>query len=586
MTLILVIMKKFFKFACLSTIVLAGVVSLNSCSSNDEVDVNPTFDGNSVKTQFAISIPGALKTRMTAGDAQETEAFSGMTDIHLYAYPDASVTAGTEALTSAPISLAAIEPTGLSEHGNNNQFNAKVYNDVSIPVGTKTFLFYGKKTSTTDGKLTATWAAAGGTAASTRFAQVPISENTVSTVGSADQASTVLGALNAVASKINEQLEAATTADEAIVSTLTVLQTSFESNKAGSATSVKAMLTDLSATLGILTNDRITAIKTVVDAQITALASTTFPRNIYLPDGAVGVKCTSHNFAFSAENNSGLGTPELNTYVKPAELYYYVNTPIHVSNSSHQTEYASQTAWTDVLALYTNGTSVASSTRGIVLDNNIQYAVAQLQSDVQIVFTGGASKLKANDGTPATTTVDVNNNSFTVTGLLIGNQGDVDWKFQRNTAGTNTVYDPVQTVAGTKATTTASAANYTLLLETKGVPDPSSAIAASTNDEEVRVAVELENDGDDFFGFDDQLIPKGTRFYLVGSLKLSDLASPERTKVFEQDYKTIANFKIGNLSLTKAYNTIPDLRTPQMELGLAVDLHWTAGLTFTPNLGI
>ncbi len=102
----------------------------------------------------------------------------------------------------------------------------------------------------------------------------------------------------------------------------------------------------------------------------------------------------------------------------------------------------------------------------------------------------------------------------------------------------------------------------------------------------MRVAVELENDGADFFGFNDQLIPSGTRFYLVGSLKLSDIAAPSRTKVFEQDYKTIANFKIGNLSLTKAYNTIPDLRTPQMELGLAVDLHWTAGLTFTPNLGI
>ena len=58
-------------------------------------------------------------------------------------------------------------------------------------------------------------------------------------------------------------------------------------------------------------------------------------------------------------------------------------------------------------------------------------------------------------------------------------------------------------------------------------------------------------------------------------------------QVFKQDYKTIANFSISQNTgdehkkgLGAAYNTIPDLRTPQLELGLSVDLHWEEGITF------
>lgn len=73
------------------------------------------------------------------------------------------------------------------------------------------------------------------------------------------------------------------------------------------------------------------------------------------------------------------------------------------------------------------------------------------------------------------------------------------------------------------------------------------------------------------------------------------------TQVFKQDYKTIANFTIpagypsddtnfdatnGNtIGLGKAYNTIPDLRAPEMELGLSVDLEWVSGIQFDIDLG-
>ena len=36
--------------------------------------------------------------------------------------------------------------------------------------------------------------------------------------------------------------------------------------------------------------------------------------------------------------------------------------------------------------------------------------------------------------------------------------------------------------------------------------------------------------------------------------------------------------------LAAAYNTIPDLRTPQLELGLSVDLTWQPGVQFDLDL--
>ena len=46
-------------------------------------------------------------------------------------------------------------------------------------------------------------------------------------------------------------------------------------------------------------------------------------------------------------------------------------------------------------------------------------------------------------------------------------------------------------------------------------------------------------------------------------------------KVFKQDFTTIAKLNLKDLK--KAYNTIPDLRTPQLEIGFAVDLTWQDG---------
>ena len=80
-------------------------------------------------------------------------------------------------------------------------------------------------------------------------------------------------------------------------------------------------------------------------------------------------------------------------------------------------------------------------------------------------------------------------------------------------------------------------------------------------------------------GANGQLIPAGGKFYLVATLSAKDATEGTVGKrVFRQDVKTIAKLNIG--SLANAYNEIPDLRTPKLELGMSVDLTWQAGHTY------
>ena len=292
-----------------------------------------------------------------------------------------------------------------------------------------------------------------------------------------------------------------------------------------------------------------------------------------MPDGAIGLSCTTNVFSFASVTVGGNPQPELNTYVKPASLFYTVNTPIHTSTAAQLANYASQSTWAGVVGLYNNDTEVKSSTRGVVLDRPIQYGVGRLKSQVVLANT----TLNANDANGGNLEVTVPGAGYPVTGILIGNQMDVQWNFEPTTAGTQyTIYDPVQTGGAVKAWTTASAANYTLALQTK-------------KDEVIRVVVELVNDGDDFYGEANQLIPTGSKFYLAAQIDPTatsgvtgnDAANDDaKNRVFCQDVETVINFTVGTNSLKHAYNTIPDLRSPKMELGLSVDLTWNPGLTF------
>jgi hypothetical protein len=117
---------------------------------------------------------------------------------------------------------------------------------------------------------------------------------------------------------------------------------------------------------------------------------------------------------------------------------------------------------------------------------------------------------------------------------------------------------------------TYSKINHTLALETKA-------------NEKKRICLEFVNTGKDFFGVGHKLIPAGSKFYLITELEpgKKEVENPNsKNQVFLQDYITTAKLTIGEESLQKAYNVVPDLRSPKLELGLSVDLKWQQGITF------
>lgn len=95
------------------------------------------------------------------------------------------------------------------------------------------------------------------------------------------------------------------------------------------------------------------------------------------------------------------------------------------------------------------------------------------------------------------------------------------------------------------------------------------------------------NSDTEFCGHNEQIIPIGGKFYLVGTLNANadkGVTSPDNlNEVFISDYLTKANVKIT--SLENAYNVIPDLRSTNLQLGLSVDLKWEDGIIFDVEVG-
>lgn len=143
----LLIMKKNLVYAMMSAIALTSAVSFTGCASDDgaSVDTNPTYDGTSVRTDFAFNITKASQgTRMTATNVQESGNFRGMTNMYLLPFTGEPGTVTTS--NAASFALGSLANNAISASQ-----SSKVYS-ITIPIGTDNFLFYGKATN--EGALT------------------------------------------------------------------------------------------------------------------------------------------------------------------------------------------------------------------------------------------------------------------------------------------------------------------------------------------------------------------------------------------------------------------------------------------------
>ena len=629
-------MKKLNYFALAGAIALLSVVGFTACSSGDETvageGLTPQVTGEAVKTQFSISLPSEINgMRMAGSTVQEGAAsditkFRGMSDIVLIPYMHATDRTSRlgENIQLAASSMIAPNATNtlnsIPEGKLLEKSTAVLYNDVTIPVGTSGFLFYGKATGDdgyANGALTA--ANLTGESANISFTPKPIMGTPVTTKGDRLAAYVTSIAQAKDATDNNNTITWAGCADEATNGAkswysagLGDLYSKFITLKAGSSAYVQAAVQDLYNTLKNNTDKVSKAVVAAINnstyATVDATAGTVtlvsdlqnYPAgdNNDMPEGAAafvwaddaanaGMKKAT---AVSTSVASTQNLQDMTKIVYPASLYYFVDSDLKSSNTSQKDKYNGTNTWDQITSASNyNGTSVTTTTRSVAITKPIQYAVGRL--DVKVNgFTSETYYDRKGE------VVEIPSAGYTLTGVLIGGQKAVDYKFEPSGATEYTIYDKTINTEGSAKDVLKinqdAGITYTLALETP-------------KDQDVYVALEFVNNGDDFEGIDG-VVKHGCKFYMVALLspdsnvtdQVSGVANTGN-KVFKQDYTTVANFTIGVGTTTNAttdedndgyvdsptglgaaYTTIPDLRTPQLELGFSVDLTWKAGITF------
>ena len=347
-----------------------------------------------------------------------------------------------------------------------------------------------------------------------------------------------------------------------------------------------------------------------------------FPDQFDLPQGATHIKFdnTKKIFYYVENYNSsavGGSTFTVDDYYYPAELLYFGNSPIRVSDTEHvETDYPIKTdLWnTDATTSWPADWSVGhvkSSTRSVAMKNDINYGTSLLKTTISygvatLTDNNHAIQDRDYDIDEPDKTIAVDGTSFKLVGVVVGDQWPkVGWNFLPKTTDPGNdnyrkgyIYDRIITNNGVIPATGTSDPNYTLVFD--NYQDMTSS-DATNKQPKVYIALEFQNNtGVDFFG-KDNMIAKGSNFYLIGELDptgkdgpalptyhalppydktQNDDATKTVPRVFIQDHTTTANFTIGVNSLKYAYLTVPDLRSSSVTLGLSVDLNWSNGLEF------
>lgn len=611
-------MKRFQLFSLASAMLLASAAGMVSCSSDS---IEPTggsgVTGQVVKTQFYINIPykgdnGSVSTRMTDVNTQNTgnnsANFLGMVNTQMYAFK------GEPGTTGFATSVKAI-PIGDAADASSKDEWRNVYRDIAIPVGTTNLLLYARadkksKTNFEAGSLSNPYASTTTTDATElsalNFALTEVNKDQNFSTEGAD----ILNALNFVANTKVTKPGTTTTIkwseiDKSDLGTanereaLKERYNKFIALTSGSAKSVQLLIENLKNVINGSTgveDDKLMAkaIVTNCTTVLPDLGTKDFPRNLNLPDGVAKVKWNDIKKEFEYVNvNSTVSTGNLINYTTityPSELAYYVSSPVKVSSNEITAvkDLPDYNKWIGNTADWSSyGDAVESSTRFVALQKPVLYGVASLKSTVKCASNTLIDNAKDKGQYESDNSIAVDDTSFPITGILIGGQPkQVAWNFEAaNTVTTNefkyTIYDRDMNKGAnlTAAVTGTAEPNYTLVLDNKD--------NSATSQNKVYITIELENNASDFFGADG-LIPKGSKFYMVGELDpkaTSGITQPTGKTldhVFVKDHTTIANFTIK--SLKKAYNHIPDMRSSKINVGLAVDLSWKEGITFNVEI--
>ena len=340
----------------------------------------------------------------------------------------------------------------------------------------------------------------------------------------------------------------------------------------GSATNIYAYTQTLKSALNDLTLSDATdiAIRTAIIAVIDTYNNewNGFPASIGLPDGAAVIRWTGTAFEPQVNTTTLADVNGINRYAYPAELYYYGNSRIYTSSIDKRKEKYTNREWAAILGDYEHADGVvSSSTTAVAIKEPLQYGVAHVQI---ILKKTDSSSLTDAEGTA----IPVGSETFPLTGVIIGGQLPVSFDFTPTTAypiyseaDMKFIYDnqlPTLCLSSSADATQSQFIN-TLVLQTY-------------DKKKVPVALELTNNsGGKFKGLGGDILNE-TKFYLVGEIDPDEFKDDPREeirdRVFTQDYTTTLNMKVTGLE--KAYNVVPNLLSPRLEMGIELVPKWVA----------
>lgn len=265
-------------------------------------------------------------------------------------------------------------------------------------------------------------------------------------------------------------------------------------------------------------------------------AGTNFPASYGIPEGALGFWWNGREF-IRLINGVNISLVDPGAYCYPPGLWYYANSSVKTSNSDKAwSQYTPENAnWGDILAFYQDGQEVNSFTQSVAIEYPLQYGVGLLEVSLSTPGEEATNLLK---GCP-------------LVGIIVGDQKDVDFMFQPKAGLSRYIYDNV--ASGVRIGSTEGCVQTLVLPTVTGVS--------------VHFALEFRNNtGREIPCQQGKILPK-CKFYLAGVLEV-----PEDGCVFSSDLKTSVSVKVDGVR--SAYNTVPDLHSPQLEVGVVAEMKW------------
>ncbi len=616
------------------TTALLTTLCFSACTSDEELPQSFVRQDGMVKTQFNISVAtSGHDTRMGDDElqwGQTLSAFRGMESIVVKPF-SAWPVKQTDTPLGPDLTLERmVKPVEYDQQANyipaGSEYlltgsQSALYEDVDVPNGTNAFLFYGKAIANpqTDaekhryGVLTPT--AIDDTPARNTFQLSQI--NPEAKLDDKGYALHIADYLTQIANSRNGSNQAWSQTPTPVVLDL---YNSFTGNTptgikpiAGSTRNMQAVVQELytscrentelkgyveSAILnayadGNTSKKYVTGVDAsgnlIFNASLLGDITTTdyFPANMGLPDGAAALAWNTTDKKFyvvKTFNDAMFYTPTLNItdmafFVYPPALWYFANTPVMTSSSEQRDNYTADKTWDEIRGLYQDQ-GVGANSKSVIMKQQVQYAVACLEVKVKCA----SATLEDQQGAD----VRYNDGGFPITAVLAGTQRHAAFDFTPGGGESYTLYDNIVPTAFKASATN----NFDTMTPSRTL------VMESEPGEALNIVVEfVNNSGHDFYGHEGDLISKGCKFYLIAKLdpavnnaeadpnyKEQDpetpwgTATPEQliNHVFKQDHVTKAHLTIQNLK--NAYNLVPDLRLPKLDLGLYVNLEWQTGI--------